>query len=117
MPETDRRRGQGVLAVQGADRITSRRAARRACADHVPRAAAQRLHDLYLDAVEPIEEPQEASRADDADEVAWKTTVEAAPYPLGADAGERELSPRDLFQELQPFKELVAEDIERSRDR
>jgi hypothetical protein len=74
------------------------------------------FRNVYLVAVEPIDEPQEAGRADDTDEVAWRTTVEAR-YVVAAHAGERELSPRDLFQKLQPFKELVAEDIETSGNR
>ena len=49
----------------------------------------------------------------DADEVAWRTTVEAAPYLLGGDAVEREIPPDELFEKLQPFKELVADDIEK----
>ena len=48
----------------------------------------------------------------DADEVAWKTAVHAAPYLLNADAVEREVPPEELFDKLQSFKELVAEDIE-----
>jgi hypothetical protein len=69
--------------------------------------------NVYLDAVEPLEAPA-AGGAGDADEVAWKTTIEAAPYLLGSDAVERELPPDELFAKLQPFKELVAEDIESS---
>lgn len=38
--------------------------------------------------------------------------MEAAPYLLSSDAVEEELSPDELFAKLQPFKELVAEDIE-----
>jgi hypothetical protein len=66
--------------------------------------------NVYLDAVEPLE----TSPADsgDADEVAWKTAMEAAPYLLSAEAVEREVPPDELFEKLQPFKELVAEDIE-----
>jgi hypothetical protein len=70
--------------------------------------------NVYLDAVEPIAE--EGGPADggggDADEVAWKTAMEAAPYLLSADAVEREVPPEELFDKLQPFKELVADDIE-----
>src|ERR671937_2071126 len=67
--------------------------------------------NVYLDAVEPLDEPA-AAAGDDADEVAWKTAMEAAPYLLDADAVEREVPPEELFGKLQPFKELVAEDIE-----
>ena len=69
--------------------------------------------NVYLDAVEPLEEPPAAADdAPDADEVAWKTTIEAAPYLLSADAVDHEVPPHELFEKLQPFKELVAEDIQ-----
>jgi hypothetical protein len=71
--------------------------------------------NVYLDAVEPLEE-EPAVHASDADEVAWRTTIEAAPYLLGGDAVEREVPPDELFDKLQPFKELVAEDIEKPDD-
>ena len=67
--------------------------------------------NVYLDAVEPLDEPA-SGESGEADEVAWKTAIEAAPYLLDADAVEREVPPDELFRKLQPFKELVAEDIE-----
>ena len=69
--------------------------------------------NVYLDAVEPLEEGRADAPTSDADEVAWRTTIEAAPYLLGGDAVEREVPPDELFDKLQPFKELVAEDIEK----
>src|SRR5689334_23988571 len=61
--------------------------------------------NVYLDAVEPLDEPSAAdSGASDADEVAWRTTIEAAPYLLSGDAVEREVPPEELFDKLQPFK-------------
>jgi hypothetical protein len=68
--------------------------------------------NVYLDDVQPLEEGATGGAAedDDADEVAWKTAMEAAPYLLSPEA--RDVSPRELFEKLQPFKELVAEDIE-----
>jgi hypothetical protein len=69
--------------------------------------------NVYLDAVEPLEDERaDAANDRDADEVAWKTAIEAAPYLLSADAVEQEVPPEELFEKLQPFKELVAEDIE-----
>ena|ERR671936_41060 len=68
--------------------------------------------NVYLDAVDPLEEPAEAARPEGADEVAWKTAIEAAPYLLSEQAAEEEVPPEELFEKLQPFKELVAEDIE-----
>ena len=67
--------------------------------------------NVYLDAVEPLGEPSEGGSGG-ADEVAWKTAIEAAPYLLSSDAVEQEVPPEELFEKLQPFKELVAEDIE-----
>ncbi len=69
--------------------------------------------NVYLDAVEPLDDAADDEDAGAAvDEVAWKTAMEAAPYLLSAEAVEEELSPEELFAKLQPFKELVAEDIE-----
>lgn len=67
--------------------------------------------NVYLDGVQPLESDS-ATGDRETDEVAWKTAMEAAPYLVGSEAAEREISPRDLFAKLQPFKELVAEDIE-----
>jgi hypothetical protein len=69
--------------------------------------------NVYLDDVEPLGETAVGEAGSDADEVAWKTAMDAAPYLLGSDAVEQEVPPEELFDKLQPFKELVAEDIER----
>ena len=69
--------------------------------------------NVYLDDIELLDSPDPSGERE-ADEVAWKTAMEAAPYLLDPEAVERELSPRDLFAKLQPFKELAAEDIESS---
>jgi hypothetical protein len=69
--------------------------------------------NVYLDEVEPLEPGGEGSDRE-ADEVAWKTAMEAAPDLVGSE--EREISPRDLFAKLQPFKQLAAEDIEQNGD-
>src|SRR5918993_343329 len=49
-------------------------------------------------------------------EVAWKATIDAAPWLLGTDHPDREVPPDELFEKLQPFKEMVAEDIESGDD-
>jgi hypothetical protein len=67
--------------------------------------------NVYLDAVEPLEEERTDAEVDEA---AWRTAMEAAPYLLSPEA--RDVPPRELFEKLQPFKELVAEDIEQSDD-
>jgi hypothetical protein len=68
------------------------------------------FHNVYLDRVEPLD-PEEHAGGRDADEVAWKTAIEAAPWLLG-DAPEGGVDPAEAFEKLRPFKELVAEDIE-----
>ncbi|HYX88615.1 MAG TPA: hypothetical protein VE753_04550 [Gaiellaceae bacterium] len=75
-----------------------------------------RFTNVYLDAVEPLDEPAPAAASGDADEVAWKTAIDAAPYLLSEQAVEEEVAPEELFEKLQPFKELVADDIESEDD-
>jgi hypothetical protein len=67
--------------------------------------------NVYLDRVEPLEESEPGADGDEhAEEVAWKTAVEAAPWLLGeAPAGG--VDPDEAFEKLQPFKERIAEDI------
>jgi hypothetical protein len=72
--------------------------------------------NVYLDAVEPLDEPEAAGGAHETDEVAWKTAVDAAPWLLGEAPPKEGVEPDELFEKLQPFKELVAEDIERGDD-
>jgi hypothetical protein len=66
--------------------------------------------NVYLDGVEVLEEPPAAG--ENADETAWKTAIAAAPYLLKGDAVEREVPAQELYDKLQPFKQLVADDIE-----
>jgi hypothetical protein len=67
--------------------------------------------NVYLDAVELLagDEPDEAE--EHANEVAWRTAIEAAPFILSGDAVEREVPPEEFFEKLKPLKDLVAEDI------
>ena len=65
--------------------------------------------NVYLDSVEPREEESGGERHE-ADEVAWKTAIEAAPWLLG-DAPQGGVDAEEAFDKLRPFKELVAEDI------
>src|SRR5918997_1410924 len=77
------------------------------------------FQNVYLDAISAAgPEPEEgASGNTDPDEVAWNTAVEAAPWMLGTREPEREIPPEELFEKLEPFKRLVAEDIrEGTRD-
>ena len=63
--------------------------------------------NVYLDGVVLLDEP-----GHEADEVAWKTAVDAAPWLLGESPPKEGVDAEELFEKLQPFKELVAEDIE-----
>ena len=72
------------------------------------------FQNVYLDAVKPAAEPDPAAAAandSDPDEVAWSTTVEAAPWLLGSSEPEEALEPDELYEKLEPFKQRVAEDI------
>jgi len=69
------------------------------------------FRNVYLDAVEAVEEDSGGVDDEHADEVAWKTAVDSAPWLLGSTPPEREVPPEELFEKLQPFKELVADDI------
>jgi hypothetical protein len=66
--------------------------------------------NVYLDAVEPLEEPEGEGSTEAVEEVAWKTAVDAAPWLLGGEP-EEAVPPEELFERLQPFKERVADDI------
>jgi hypothetical protein len=68
--------------------------------------------NVYLDRVEVLDGGETPEPALEADEVGWKTAVDAAPWLLGASPPEEGVAPDELFEKLQPFKELVAEDIE-----
>ena len=70
------------------------------------------FHNVYLDAIADASEQAAGSDGGtDPDEVAWSTAVEAAPWMLGSRDPEDEVPPEDLYEKLEPFKRLVAEDI------
>ncbi|HZR94117.1 MAG TPA: hypothetical protein VFA56_00375 [Gaiellaceae bacterium] len=67
--------------------------------------------NVYLDKVEVVEEDDGGEPAPEhAEEVAWKTAVDAAPWLLG-DAPKGGVDPDEAFEKLQQFKERVADDI------
>jgi len=68
------------------------------------------FRNVYLDAVEPLDQPTEDGSSEAVEEVAWKTAVDAAPWLLGGEP-EEAVPPEELFERLQPFKERVADDI------
>ena len=72
------------------------------------------FHNVYLDAIAEAPHAEPAAERDagtDPDEVAWNTAVEAAPWMLGSNEPQREVPPEELYEKLEPFKRLVAEDI------
>jgi hypothetical protein len=70
------------------------------------------FHNVYLDAIEEAGDEADAQGGDsDADEVAWGTAVEAAPWLLGTTEPKKEIAPEELYEKLEPFKRRVAEDI------
>jgi len=69
------------------------------------------FQNVYLDAVSAAEGGPQEGGSTDPDEVAWNTAVEAAPWVLGSREPEREIPPEELYEKLEPFKRLVADDI------
>jgi hypothetical protein len=73
--------------------------------------------NVYLDKVEPVADEPAADGGDtDADEAAWRTAVEAAPWLVGESEPQEAVPPDELYEKLKPFKEQVAEDIKESED-
>jgi hypothetical protein len=66
--------------------------------------------NVYLDAVQPLEDAGAGDSSEAVEEVAWKTAVDAAPWLLGGEP-EEAVPPDELYERLQPFKERVADDI------
>jgi hypothetical protein len=68
--------------------------------------------NVYLDGIAPASGRGERDAPDhDAEEAAWQTAVEAAPWLIGKDGRERAADPDELFEKLKPFQERVASDI------
>lgn len=68
--------------------------------------------NVYLDKIEPAPGGGEADGDEhDAEEAAWQTAVEAAPWLIGEAEPERAVDPDELFDKLKPFQERVASDI------
>jgi hypothetical protein len=71
------------------------------------------FQNVYLDGIAPA---QSSGGGDDADEVAWNTAVEAAPWLVGSNQPKEEIPPDELYEKLEPFKRRVAEDIREGDD-
>jgi hypothetical protein len=74
------------------------------------------FHNVYLDGIEALPEEGTAAPDSDADEAAWNTAVEAAPWLLGSAEPAEETPADELYEKLEPFKRRVAEDIRRRGD-
>jgi len=74
------------------------------------------FHNVYLEGISEAPETDAGAADTDADEVAWSTAVEAAPWVLGSREPEHAVPPEELYEKLEPFKRLVAEDIRKGSD-
>lgn len=70
------------------------------------------FQNVYLDGIEGAGDEAAPEHDESADEVAWKAAIDAAPWLLSSDHPKKEVPPDELFEKLQPFKEMVSEDIE-----
>ena len=70
--------------------------------------------NVYLDKVEPAPQEEGAPADSDAEEAAWRTAVDAAPWLVGDSEPHAKTEPDELYETLKPFKEKVAEDIRES---
>ena len=66
--------------------------------------------NVYLDGITPAADAADDDDRD-AEEAAWQTAVEAAPWLIGKREPEQEVEPDELFDKLKPFQERVANDI------
>jgi hypothetical protein len=74
--------------------------------------------NVYLDAVEVLEEAKAESAPEtgrEVEEAAWDAAIEAAPLLVGGDR-KRKVPPDQLFETLKPFKDRVADDIKSGED-
>ncbi|HET6867551.1 MAG TPA: hypothetical protein VFH80_16640 [Solirubrobacteraceae bacterium] len=72
--------------------------------------------NVYLDKVEPIAEEHGDHAGTDAEEAAWRTAVDAAPWLVGDSDPHAKTGPDELYETLKPFKDRVAEDIKSGDD-
>ena len=67
--------------------------------------------NVYLDAVEPLEDDEPEGDDRNVEEAAWDAAIEAAPWLLGSDGSKKKVDADELFEALKPFKDRVADDI------
>ena len=74
--------------------------------------------NVYLDGIAPAPGGGSGEHGEhDAEEAAWQTAVEAAPWLIGKNEPEREVNADELFDKLKPFQERVASDIRDDDDK
>lgn len=103
---------------QGNEYSTFREAIARKAVEAEGRRARIRFHEeerngftnVYLDAVEPLADPESDDAEREVEEAAWDAAIEAAPWLVGGDR-KRKVPADQLFETLKPFKDRVAEDI------
>jgi hypothetical protein len=74
------------------------------------------FRNVYLDGVQPLPDAAGEEDGAEADEVAWATAVEAAPWLIGTTEPSEAIPPDELYERLEPFKRRVAEDIRDGED-
>jgi hypothetical protein len=74
------------------------------------------FRNVYLDGVQPLPDAAGEEDGAEADEVAWATAVEAAPWLIGTTEPSEAIPPDELYDRLEPFKRRVAEDIRDGED-
>jgi hypothetical protein len=67
--------------------------------------------NVYLDAVEPLEDGDDEPDDRDVEEAAWDAAIEAAPWLLGSQGAKKKVEADELFETLKPFKDRIADDI------
>jgi hypothetical protein len=72
--------------------------------------------NVYLDAIAPASDQATGDGEErDAEEAAWQTAVEAAPWLIGESEPDGAVDADELFDRLKPFQERVADDIATSQ--
>jgi hypothetical protein len=74
------------------------------------------FRNVYLDGIEAAGTAEPGDGETDAEEAAWRTATDAAPWLLGTSEPDKAVPPEEVFEKLKPFEELVAEDIREKRD-
>jgi hypothetical protein len=73
------------------------------------------FQNVYLDGIEAAAEAaggEGEGQGRDPDEVAWSAAIEAAPWLVGSREPSEPVPPEELYDTLEPFKRLVAEDMD-----